>query len=222
MSTESTMLRLRRANPVPRVAVRDDADLFARITALPRDRSLSARRWRLLLHRRAVVFALIAVAAVLASTAFAVSRLIGADLVKPPVTKQEYLAAQKLLTLPPGVDWPRFQMPPANSVTTRGGGGGQAVLIAQNAWECYWVQALRNGNAAAAQRAHNELNVLLANNILEAPAGAWENWTPDPLPQVPFIAFSHNGGLDSVRAMYRQAAAGDPTNLAQSCRANAP
>jgi hypothetical protein len=222
MSTESIMLRLSRANPVPRVTARDDADLFARITALPGDSSLGAPRWRPLRHRRAVVFALIAVVAVLlASTAFAVSRLIGADVVRPPVTRQEYLAAQKQLTLPPGAAWPVFQMPEGNVVTTRGGGGGQAVLIAMNAWECYWVQAIREGDAAAAERAHAELDTLLAHNLLEAPAGAPEGWTPDPLPQVPFMAFAHHGGLSWIRASYKQAAAGNPANLAQSCRANA-
>jgi hypothetical protein len=222
MSTDSTMLRLRRANPVPRVPAGDDADLFARITALPRDSSPPRAGWRPLLRRRAVVLALVVLTAVLlASTAFALSRLIGTDVVRPPVTRQEYLAAQKQLRLPPGVDWPVFNTPPSNSVTTRGGGGGQAVLFSQNAWECYWVQAIRDGDAVAAQRAHAELNRLLAHNILEAPAGAPEGWTPDPLPQTPFMAYAHDGGLDWVRASYKQAAAGNPTNLIESCRANA-
>jgi hypothetical protein len=30
------------------------------------------------------------------------------------------------------------------------------VLIAQNAWECYWVQAIRDGDTTAAKRAHDE------------------------------------------------------------------
>jgi hypothetical protein len=43
-----------------------------------------------------------------------------------------------------------------------------------------------------------------------------------PRPQVPIIAFARDGGLNWVRAMYTQAAAGNPTNLIQSCNANAP
>jgi hypothetical protein len=41
------------------------------------------------------------------------------------------------------------------------------------------VQAIRDGDAGAAERAHAALNALLAHNILEAPAGAPEGWTPD-------------------------------------------
>jgi hypothetical protein len=54
------------------------------------------------------------------------------------------------------------------------------VLIAQNAWECYWVQAICDRDAAAARRTHAELNVLVAHNKLEAPTGAPEGWTRDP------------------------------------------
>ena len=77
MKTDLAILRLRRANPVPRVVADDhDADLFARITALPRDASLAAPHWRPFLRRRAVVLVVAAVLAVLlTSTAFAVSRL---------------------------------------------------------------------------------------------------------------------------------------------------
>jgi hypothetical protein len=53
-----------------------------------------------------------------------------------------------------------------------------------------------------------------------APAGASENWIPTPLPTVPVVVYAHDGGLEWVRASYRQAAAGDIRNLAQSCRAN--
>jgi hypothetical protein len=51
-------------------------------------------------------------AVVLASTAVAISHWLGGDLVKPPVTKQEYIAAQTQLTLPPGYSWPPFRFPP--------------------------------------------------------------------------------------------------------------
>jgi hypothetical protein len=164
------------------------------------------------------------VTALLASTAFAISRWIGGDVVGYSVVKQEYLAAQKQLTLPPGATWPRFRFPPdaAHSVTSRGSGGGQAVMVARNAWECYWVGAIRRHDAAAGRRAHAELNSLLAHNTYEAPLGAPEGWTPTLLPTTPFVAYAHDGGLDWTRASYRQAAAGDPRNLIQSCRANAP
>jgi hypothetical protein len=45
---------------------------------------------------------------------------------------------------------------------------------------------------------------------------------PTPLPTHPFVAYAHDGGLAQIRRSYRQAAAGDARNLAQSCRANAP
>ena len=225
MSNRSIMPRLRRANPVPQPRDADADDLFARITALPADPRLEGAARRPSRRRRApvLVFAALALAALLASTAFAVSRWIADDVVEPPVTKQEYLDAQAQLTLPPGAEWPTFDLAPlANSVTSRGAGGGRAVMIAMNAWECHWVEAIRTGDQAAERRAQDELNALLANNVFEAPLGAPEGWTPTPLPAVPFAVFAHDGGLDWVRATYEQAAAGDPRNLIQSCRANAP
>ena len=225
MSTNSIMLRLRRANPVPRPGGAGDAELFACITAMTGDATLAAPAERSRKRRRIIVVALAAgLTTLLASTAFAVSRWIGGDVVKLSVTRQEYLAAQKQLTLPPGASWPRFRFPPdaAHTVTSRGAGGGQAVLVAQNAWECYWVGAIHRHDAVAARQAHAALDTLLAHNILEAPAGASENWTPTPLPTTPFVAFAHDGGLDSIRASYRRAAHGDARTLAQSCRANAP
>ncbi len=224
MSTESIMVRLRRANPVPQAPPGDGNDLFTRITALRGDPRLEAAspQHPLLPRRRAVVLGLaVGLAALLASTAFALSHWIGGDAVRPPVTRDEYLAAQKQLSLPPGVDWPRFNMPGPNTVTTRGGGGGQAVLIAQNAWECYWVQAIRRRDVTAEQRAQGELSRLLSNNVFVAPVDAPEGWVPVPQPTVPFAVFAHDGGLNWIRAAHKQAAAGDPRNLIQSCRANA-
>ena len=223
MSNDSIMVRLRRANPVPETPAADHSDLFDRITALPQDVPVSERRERpTRRQRRGLVVVLAAIiAALLASTAFAISQWLGGDIVEPPVTRQEYLDAQKQLVLPPGVAWPKFSMPP-NSVTSRGGGGGQAVYFAMNAWECYWVDAIRRGDAAAGQRAHDELDRLLANNVFEAPAGASEDWAPSPYPSVPFARFAHDGGLDWIRQGYEQAAAGNPRRVAQSCRANAP
>ena len=223
MSTESIIVRLRRANPVPEVPVRDDDGLFDQITVRPGDPRLTENqpRWLGLRRRRAVVLAFVlGVAALLASTAIAVSQWIGGDVVRPPITRQEYLDAQKQLVLPPGVSWPKFNMPSADTVTTRGGGGGQAVLIAKNAWECYWVQAIHQGDPAAEQRAQEQLDHLLATNIFVAPVGAPEGWTPSPPPTIPFAVFVHDGGLNWIRAAYKQAAAGDPRNLIQSCQAN--
>jgi hypothetical protein len=226
MNTDSVSARLRRANPVPDVRGGENADLFERITALPTDPRLTAgAERRPPLRRPVVVFALaLALMALLASTAFAVSQWIGSDVVRTPVTRQEYLDAQPRLTLPPGATWPPFHPgpDPGHSVTVRGAGGGMAVLIAQNAWECYWVDALRSGDKAGVKRADAELGSLLAHNVFEAPVGAPEGWVPTPFPSVPFVAYAHDGGLDWIRHTYAQAAAGNPKNLIQSCKANAP
>jgi hypothetical protein len=225
MSTNTMTDRLRRANPAPGAPAGEGGELFARITALPGDPRLTEDQSRRPASRRRRAIALVVVlgiAALLASTAFAISQWIGGDVVRPPVTRQEYLDAQRQLTLPPGVTWPTFNMPGPNTVTSRGGGGGQAVLTAQNAWECYWVRAIRKGDSAAGKQAQNELNRLLEKNVVVAPIGAPEDWTPSPPPEVPFAVFAHDGGLNWVRSAYAQAAAGDPRNLIASCRANAP
>ena len=101
-------------------------------------------------------------------------------------------------------------------MTSPGAGGGHAVLISQNAWECYWVKAIRNGDTAAQRRAHIELSTLLANNILVAPVGAPEDWRPPNPPDVPYAVFAHDGGLNWVRHTYELAAAGDPRRLVRA------
>jgi hypothetical protein len=223
MKSDSLLTRLQAANPEPLIVQTDSFDLFNEITALPGDPRLAAAERKPLIRRRGLALAIaFAVAAVLASTAFAISRLVFDDVVGPDVTRAEYLAAQSQLELPPGVTWPQISFGPANSVTGRGAGGGMAVLNAQNAWECYWVRAIRTGDQAAQARAHAALDNLLANNILEAPAGASENYTPQNPPKVPYAVFAHDGGLDSIRANYAAAAAGHPRGIAQSCYANAP
>ena len=150
--------RLRKANPVPLVPAVDRADLFERIVAQPRDTRPEHRPRP---ARRALVVAVVfAVAAILASAAYAISSWVDNGPVKPPVTRYEYKVAQHELTLPPGYTaWPSLHIDP-NSVTGRGAGGGHAVLSAQNAWECYWVDAIESGDTAAQQRAHAELNAL--------------------------------------------------------------
>jgi hypothetical protein len=223
MSNDSIMARLRRANPVPETPASDDNSLFDYITALPQDAPVSERRGRpTRRQRRGLVLVLAALAAaLLASTAFAISQWLGGDVVEPPVTRQEYLDAQKQLALPPGVAWPKPDVAPETSVTTRGGGGGRAVLIAMNAWECYWVDAIHQGDDRAAQRAHAELNHILATNVFVAPEGAPEDWVPSPFPTVPFSTWAHDGGLEWIRGIYERAAAGHARGLAQSCFANA-
>ena len=91
-----------------------------------------------------------------------------------------------------------------------------------NAWECYWVKAIRDGDTAAGQQAQKQLSTLLAENVIAAPAGAPEDWTPPNPPKAPYVTYAHDGGLEWVRATYALAAAGHPRRLAQSCRANAP
>lgn len=221
---DSLVTRLQAANPEPVIVQTDSLDLFSEITSSPGDPRLSADERKPFFRRRPGLALAIAfsVAALLASTAFAISRLVSDDVVGPDVTKAEYLAAQSQLELPPGATWPPFHGGPANSVTNRGAGGGIAVLNAQNAWECYWVRAIRTGDEAAQARAHAALNALLAHNIVEAPAGASENWAPPNPRQVPLSVFAHDGGLDRIRQWYAEAAAGHPKNLGDSCFANAP
>jgi hypothetical protein len=218
MKADSTLLRLRRANPVPNPPLLDAGDVFARITASAPDPRL---RRRSSYSRRVLVVALaLLLMALLASTAFAISSWLG-DTVKPDVTKQEYREAQAELSLPPGSHWPAFRVE-ANSVTGRGAGGGHAVLVAQNAWECYWLDAIRTRDTAAQRRAHGVLEALLASNMLVAPVGAPENWVPPNPPDRPFVVFAPDGGYEWVQETYALAAAGHPQRLAQSCRANSP
>jgi hypothetical protein len=202
MSTDSVMARLRAANPYPNPPSTVQTAATAR-------------------YRRPVaVFALAMIAvAVLASTAFAVSRWIASDVVRPDVTLAEYRAAQHQLPLPPGYQWPKLHVQ-RNSVTSRGGGGGYAVLNAEIAWDCYWVGAIRSGDTAAQQRAHAQVNDLLRNNILVAPVGAPEGWAPADPPRRPYAVFAHDGGYEWLRDTYALAAAGHPERLAQRCIAN--
>jgi hypothetical protein len=222
MTTGPTFSRLRAANPVSHAPETSSPELFARIVAQPPENWLGEQAERGGRRRVVAVAIALVVMVVLASTAFAISRWVGGDVVRPPVTKQEYLDAQQRLRLPPGVRWPSFNLGPPNTVTNRGAGGGRAVLVAQNAWECYWVRAIDNRDVAAQRRAHAELNALLAKNILVAPKGASENWSPPNPPKVPYTVFASDGGLQWIRKNYADAAAGRTQNLRDSCRANAP
>jgi hypothetical protein len=210
--------RLRAANPVPVAERVGDEELLARIMAVPREAAPGKRRRRRL--RRAIVLAP-AAAILLGSSAFGLSTWLGGKAVKPPVTRAEYARAQHQLTLPPGYRWPVLRVE-GNSMTTVGGGGGHAVVIAQNAWECYWVDAIRHGDAAAGRRAHAVLDDLTTRHVAIAPDGAPEDWVPAHPPAQPYAVFADDGGLQWIRENYRLAAAGDPTRLMQSCRANRP
>ena len=218
MKNDSTFAYLRRLNPVPQAASVDGAELFEQITSLPQDERAAARRSP---NRRRIALVAVALAAtaILATTAFAVANWFG-DVVKPSVTRQEYRNAQDELALPPGVTWPALNVDP-NSVTSRGGGGSSAVMIAMSSWECYWVDAIKRGDEQAQQRAHAELNSLFANHVVIAPAGASENWFPTGHP-FPVVAFADDGGYEYKQQMYADAAAGRPKQLFQSCRANGP
>jgi hypothetical protein len=222
MKSDAILTRLQAANPEPLVVQTDSLDLFNEITAGPGDPRLSKPTRTPLFRRRGLALAIAFALVVLASTAFTISRLVADDVVGPDVTKAEYIAAQSQLELPPGATWPRIGFGPANSVTGRGAGGGMAVLNAMNAWECYWASAIQTGDTKAQSRAHAALNALLAHNVLEAPAGASENYTPPNPPNVPHAVFAHDGGLASIKANYAAAAAGHPAGLIASCKANAP
>jgi len=219
MKNDPTLAYLRRMNPVPGAASSvDGADLFDRITSLPQDEPLRARRSPY--RRRAALVAVgLVVMALLATTALAISGWFG-DVVEPPVTKQEYKNAQDVLTLPPGATWPTLNIEP-NSVTSRGGGGSYAVMIAMTKWECYWVDAIRSGNQEAGQQAHAELTSLLHDHVVIAPPGVSENWAPSTA-LFPVAAFARDGGYQIKQQMYADAAAGNPKSLIQSCRANGP
>ena len=218
MKNDSTLAYLRRLNPVPEAALVDGAELFERITSLPRDERPAPRR-SATRRRIALVAVGLALMALLATTALAISGWFG-DVVKPPVTRQEYRNAQDVLTLPPGATWPDLNVDP-NSVTSRGGGGAQAVMIAMGSWECYWVDAIKSGDQQAQQQAHTVLSSLLHDHVVIAPAGASENWFPTGH-SFPVVAFADDGGYQWKQKMYGDAAAGDPRNLVQSCRANGP
>lgn len=204
--------RLEAANPVPGVTQLDDPELFRRIVSQPRERSPRRR------SKRVAVAVVFAAAALLTSSAVAVNRwLTGA--VEPDVTRAEYRSAQSLLPLPPGANWPVLHVDP-HSMTTRGGGGGYALLIAMTRWECYWADAIRRGDTAAQGRSQRVLGSLLAQHVVIKPDAAPEDWVPVDPPAFPYAVFADDGGYRFKQRIYAQAAAGDASGVEQSCRAN--
>ena len=218
--SRSGLIHLRDANPFPRPEMIVDDELLARITSLPPDPEFRRRpsqhhRWVL------VVAVSLAAMAVLSSTAYAISEWVFAESgsVSPQTTKGEYSKAQHALTLPPGYSWPDLHLP-ADSSTSRGAGGGDAVSAAQHAWEHYWVQAIRDGDTAAQRRSYDELMALLKNNVIIAPAGTSESATLKNPPQGPYAVWADDGGFAYVQEAYKMAAAGQPQRLIEICKAN--
>jgi hypothetical protein len=136
----------------------------------------------------------------LASAAYAISGGIG-HIIGGPTVKAEYAAAQKQLTMPHGYRWPPLNWP-AHSVTSRGAGGAFAVTIDQDAWECYWVDAIHSGDVAAQRRANAALDDLIANHIVVAPAGSPE---PGAAASAPDLTASPGRWCGAARAAPRPA-----------------
>ena len=132
-----------------------------------------------------------------------------ADAVKPKVTEAGIPSStDNSCQLPPGSSWPALNIDP-NSVTSKRAGGGS----------CGPHPRRLPGSATGSKRfgpetwplrrrAHNRLSTLLAENMLVAPIGAPEDWTPPKPPDAPYAVFAHDGGFEWVRRTYTLAAAG--------------
>ena len=216
MKTDTTLNRLRAANPVADAHL-DADELFERIVAEPRRDERPRRRVR---RPMLVLVATLLVAALAASTAYSLSHWVFGDVVRAPVSHAEYLRAQSILTLPPGYTWPDITFR-ADTVMNRGGGGSMAVSIDQSAWECYWVGAITRGDTPAADHAHQVLDGLMKDRISVAPKGASENYAPTGV-TFPHLVYADDGGYQFKQRIYAEAAAGKPAGLEQSCRANGP
>jgi hypothetical protein len=209
--------------PAPRIADRER--LFAHIVAMPQEPRAAAAP-RTARRRLAIACVAIALLGLTAGTALAVTHLLGwhtdTSIVDRPKQWQAlYRAATRKLTLPPGEHWPARTLP-RHTVTARTQPGGTAVAISQEAWECYWADAIRRGDAAAGNRAHAALDDLVAHHIVVAPPGSPENVAPPAGTETPFAIYASDGGFGYIKHMYAQAAAGHPRLLEQSCRANGP
>jgi hypothetical protein len=218
--TNETMNRLRATNPFLATTAVDADVLFDQIVLAPADQRLARapRRYR---RPMLVLAAAVAVCGLLASAAYAISGLFGGHIIAGPTIQSEYTAAQKQLAVPPGYAWPPLNWP-SNAVTSRGGGGAIAVYRDQDAWECYWVDAIHSGNVAAQRQSKAALDDLMRKNIVIAPDGSPEDYTPPQSFQRPTAAFADDGGYQYKQRTYAEAAAGHPRLLEQSCRANGP
>jgi len=197
--------------------------LFDRIVATPAGGApaLPARR-----RRKLVLVAAVGLAVVLtAGTAIAVTtNLFGwhtdnTFIKDPRVWRKLYRDATHELRLPPGMAWPYRTLAP-HTITNRSEPGGMAVGISQTAWECYWTEAIRAGDTQAQGSAWAALTDLVRHHIVVAPPGSPENVAPPAGTKPPFAIFASDGGIRYVKHNYALAAAGDPSGVAQSCRAN--
>ncbi len=220
----NTMERLQNAAPAAPAPVLDRDAVFASIVARPGDPA-AAPRIRHRRPRRKMAVVLIAVAlAALTATGLAAAEYLGwhdetAIIQQPQQWEALYRDATQKLTLPPGQSWPHRTLPP-NTVTGMSQPGGEAVAISRVRWECYWNSAIRSGDTAAQAQAQAALADINANHTLVAPDGSSENVAPPANLQGPFEIFAADGGIQFVKKMYADAAAGKPAMLFQSCRAN--
>jgi hypothetical protein len=219
----NAMDRLRASRPAPAPVEADRDALFDRIVATPPSGpgARPARR-----RRKLVLVAAVGLAVTLtAGTAVAVStNLFGwhtdnTFIKDPRVWRTLYRDATQELRLPPGMVWPSRTLPP-HTITNRSEPGGMAVAISQTAWECYWTEAIRAGDPRAARSARAALSDLVRHHIVVAPPGSPENVAPPAGTQPPFEIYASDGGIRYVKHSYALAAAGDPSGVAQSCRAN--
>jgi hypothetical protein len=219
----NAMDRLHASRPASVPIEADREALFDRIVATPTG-GAPARPTRR--RRKLVLVAAVGLAVVLtAGTAIAVTtNLFGwhADntfIKDPRVWRKLYRDATHELRLPPGMAWPYRTLAP-HTITNRSEPGGMAVGISQTAWECYWTEAIRAGDTQAQGSARTALTDLVRHHIVVAPPGSPENVAPPAGTKPPFAIFASDGGIRYVKHNYALAAAGDPSGVAQSCRAN--
>ena len=219
------MERLRNAAPAAPAAQIDRDAVFAGIVARPGDAAAvpTNRRPRSTRRRLTIALVVVVLAGLTAATAFATG-VIGwhdetALVQKPKQWQALYRAATNELTLPPGETWPHRTLAP-NTITGISEPGGMAVAISRVRWECYWGKAIRSGDTTAQARSQAALADINANHTLVAPNGSSENVAPPANLRGPFEIFADDGGIQFVRKMYADAAAGRPAMLFQSCRAN--
>jgi hypothetical protein len=161
----------------------------------------------------------VAVVVLVVSTEFAATGRTAGEIVTASAAQAEYAQAQRLLRLPPGYTWPPMTFPYANSVTSLGAGGEDAVLVSQTAWDCYRSNAIRDRDREASSEAHAVIDDLLAHHFVLEPTGAPEGWRPSIAPPFPW-AGTFRQGYDWMVANEEEATRGDISGLASSCRAN--
>jgi hypothetical protein len=196
MTTASTELGRIRADLVRAVAAHGTADI--------------ARTRR---PRRIVAVAAAATALLVLAGYTVASRWVG-----NAEFQDQYRAAQRALRLPPGATWPTRTIPRNVRVSTSEG-GAVAVTIAWTDWACYWANAIQRRDERGASASARAMRLLLARNLVEAPAGSSEDFTTNAGRPIAIFA---TGGLSSLRAEYQAGLSGNPAPLAQDCRANSP